>query len=88
VTNAQPHVTVDPVTALVAALATDRAGQGTAARDGMRQLEQAWPAWDEPSVRLAESLRSVGELAAAEQAYQRALERNPQRIEALIALGA
>ena len=87
-TNAQPRVTDDPVTALIAALATDRAGQGTAARDAMRQLEQAWPAWDEPSVRLAESLRSVGELAAAEQAYQRALERNPQRIEALIAFGA
>ncbi len=87
-TFAEPHATDDPVAALVSALAADRAGQRVAARHVMRQLEQAWPAWDEPSVRLAESLRSDGELPAAEEAYRRALDRNPQRIEALVALGA
>ncbi len=87
-TSAQPHVTDDPVAALVAALAADQTGQGAAARSAMQQLEQAWPAWDEPSLRLAESLRFNGQLAAAEDAYRRALERNPQRVEALIALGA
>lgn len=46
------------------------------------------PTWDEPQLRLAESLRSLGDQAASEQAYRHVLELNPKRHEALIGLAA
>jgi len=77
---------MSPTTQLNVAIAEDRAGDRARARDLMRQLGQHLPGWDEPPLRLAESLRAGGELAAAEQAYGDVLERNPSREEALIAL--
>jgi protein O-GlcNAc transferase len=52
----------------------------------MRLVALRFPEWDEPTLRLAESLRAAGEKAAAEKAYQQVLELNPKRQEALIAL--
>ena len=45
------------------------------------------PGWDEPRLRQAEILRSVEDLIGAALAYERVLEVNPVRIEALIGLG-
>lgn len=87
-TAAMPHSATDPVAALRAAIVADRSGEHERAQEAMRQLEQAWPAWDEPSLRLADSLRRTGLMPPAEQAYRRTLARNPGRIEALVALGA
>jgi protein O-GlcNAc transferase len=76
-----------PSTLLNLAIAEDRAGDRARGRRLMRQVAVRLPDWDEPVVRLAESLRAAGENAAAEQAYHQALELNPRRQEALIALG-
>jgi protein O-GlcNAc transferase len=76
-----------PSTLLNLAIAEDRAGDRARGRRLMRQVAVRLPDWDEPIVRLAESLRAAGENAAAEQAYHQALELNPRRQEALIALG-
>lgn len=79
---------ISPATLLNLALAEDRAGEPDRARGLMHELERRLPDWDEPPLRLAESLRAAGETAAAEAAYTRALEIDPRRIEALVALGA
>ncbi|MDR3539194.1 MAG: tetratricopeptide repeat protein [Acetobacteraceae bacterium] len=75
-----------PVTLLNLAIAEDRAGDRDRARGLMRSIAERLPDWDEPLVRLAESLRAADEWPAAEIAYREALDRNPRRQEALIAL--
>jgi Flp pilus assembly protein TadD len=76
-----------PATRLNLAIAEDRAGDRERGRRLMRQVAVRLPDWDEPVLRLAESLRAAGETKAAEEAYERVLELNPSRSEALIALG-
>ena len=76
-----------PATLLNLGIAEDRAGDRDRARRLMRQVAVRMPRWDEPIVRLAESLRASGENEAAEEAYHQALELNPNRREALVALG-
>ncbi len=77
-----------PATLLNLALAEDRAGDAAQALLLMRALREAMPGWDEPPLRLGESLRRAGRLAEAEAEYERALEINPQRPEALLSLAA
>ena len=77
-----------PVTQLNLALAEERCGDADAARRRIEKVAAEVPGWDEPLLRLAESLRWSGEWPAAEQAYRRTLELNPLRYEALLALGA
>ncbi len=54
----------------------------------MRELSVLLPEWDEPPLRLAESLRRDGSRAEAEAAYSAVLEINPRREEALVAKAA
>ena len=75
-----------PSTLLNLAIAEDHAGDRERGRRLMRQVAVRLPEWDEPIVRLAESFRAAGENAAAEEAYEHALDLNPKREEALIAL--
>jgi protein O-GlcNAc transferase len=75
-------------TQLNLALADEACGDIDAARQRIQHVEAAAPHWDEPPLRLAESLRRSGDWPGAEEAYRRALERNPLRQEALVALGA
>jgi protein O-GlcNAc transferase len=75
-----------PSTILNLAIAEDRTGNRDHARHLMRRVAARLPKWDEPVVRLAESLRAAGDSAAAEAAYRQVLELNPRRTEALIAL--
>jgi protein O-GlcNAc transferase len=75
-----------PVTLLNLALAEDRAGDRDRARQRMQDLADRLPEWDEPKLRLAESLRAEGRREAAEQAYAAVLEINPRREEALVSL--
>jgi protein O-GlcNAc transferase len=77
-----------PATQLNLALAEDKSGDTEAAQRRMGQVEEACPEWDEPPLRLAESLRRSGDWPAAERAYRRTLALNPARLEALVALGA
>src|SRR5271157_1196757 len=75
-----------PATLLNLALAEDRAGERDRARRRMQTLADRLPGWDEPKLRLAESLRAEGCNAAAEQAYEAVLAINPRREEALVSL--
>jgi protein O-GlcNAc transferase len=75
-----------PPTLLNLAIAEDRAGDAVRASGLMQELEQRLPDWDEPPLRLAESLRARGDPLAAEIAYARVLAVNPHREEALLAL--
>ena len=75
-----------PPTLLNLALAEERTGNMERAHGFMRRLEQELPQWDEPSLRLAESLRATGMQKEAELAYRRVLEINPRREEALLGL--
>jgi protein O-GlcNAc transferase len=75
-----------PVTVLNLAIAEDRAGDRDRARLLLQQVTNWLPTWDEPILRLAESLRAAGEHAGAEEAYRQVLDRNPFRQEALVAL--
>ncbi|MBV9750633.1 MAG: tetratricopeptide repeat protein [Acetobacteraceae bacterium] len=77
-----------PATQLNLALAEDKAGDAEAAQRRIGVVERACPEWDEPPLRLAESLRRSDSWPAAEQAYRRVLDVNPARLEALVALGA
>lgn len=77
-----------PAVMLNLAIAEDRAGDRLRARHLMRQMAIRLPDWDEPILRLAESLRAAGETAEAEQAYRDVLDLNPQRVEAMAALAA
>src|SRR3978361_1895477 len=76
-----------PAAMLNLAIAEDRAGDQERGRRLMQQVAVRIPIWDEPILRLAESLRATGEVSAAQEAYERVLELNPVRQEALIALG-
>ncbi len=76
-----------PSTLLNLAIAEDRVGDRDRARRLMQQVAVRLPNWDEPILRLAESLRASNEIAAAEEAYRRVLELNPNRPTALMALG-
>ena len=77
-----------PATSINLALAEEGCGEVEAARRRMTEVEAAVPGWDEPPLRLAESLRRAGDWTGAEWAYRRALRANPSRQEALVALGA
>ena len=61
----------DPATLLNLAIAEDRAGERERGRRLMRQVAVRLPEWDEPVLRLAESLRAAGESMAAEEATNR-----------------
>jgi predicted O-linked N-acetylglucosamine transferase (SPINDLY family) len=75
-----------PPTLLNLALAEQKAGSMERAVRLMEELQQRLPAWDEPTLRLAELLRASDNTAAAEHAYAHVLEINPRREEALLAL--
>jgi tetratricopeptide (TPR) repeat protein len=75
---------VSPATSLNLALAEDRLDCG--GRPRMRRLAERHPTWDEPWLRLAESYRRAGSLPDTVAAYERALECNPDRIDALLGL--
>ena len=77
-----------PADALNHAIALDRGGAVAPAREAMRRLAARWPDWDEPLLRLAESHRTHGGAAAAHAALRAVLRLNPNREEALLALGA
>ncbi|MBU6496900.1 MAG: hypothetical protein KGQ40_00085 [Rhodospirillales bacterium] len=70
------------------AIAEDRLGNLSASRALLTQLSDNEPDWDEPFLRLAESWRGAGEPAEAEAYFEAALQRNPAREEAMVALGA
>lgn len=78
---------LSPAQWLNQALDEARAGDTGGALARMRALEVTWPEWDEPVLRQAETLRAAGDTAAATLAYNRVLEIDPARIEALIGLG-
>ncbi len=75
-----------PSTLLNLAIAEDRGGDRVKARRLMRMLAIRLPDWDEPVLRLAESLRAAGETEDAVEAYQEVLAINPHRTEAMAAL--
>jgi predicted O-linked N-acetylglucosamine transferase (SPINDLY family) len=75
-----------PATLLNLAIAEDRAGDRGKGRRLMRMLAIRLPDWDEPVLRLAESLRAAGEVADAEETYREVLVVNPHRPEAMAAL--
>jgi protein O-GlcNAc transferase len=75
-----------PTTILNLAIAEDRAGDRDRARRLIRLVASQFPAWDEPILRLAESLRAGGESTTAEEKYRQVLELNPWRQEAMMAL--
>jgi protein O-GlcNAc transferase len=75
-----------PSTLLNLAIAEDRAGDRGKGRRLMRMLAIRLPDWDEPVLRLAESLRATGEAAEAEETYREVLAINPHRPEAMAAL--
>ena len=75
-----------PETLLNLALAEDKAGDPARALNLMEALERHLPAWDEPPLRLAETLRAAARLPDAELAYGRALAINPRRESALLGL--
>lgn len=77
-----------PALLLNLALAEEGAGDPERARSMMRALSERLEDWDEPPLRLAESLRAAGEAAAAEIAYTQVLARNPLRPEAMVGLAA
>ncbi|MGH7043392.1 MAG: tetratricopeptide repeat protein [Acetobacteraceae bacterium] len=79
---------VSPVSRLNLAIAEDRAGCAVRARRLLRDLAAQLPEWDEPLLRLGQSLRDAGRGAEAAVAYDQALERNPARPEALLARAA
>jgi protein O-GlcNAc transferase len=76
----------EPATLLNLAIAEDHAGDRGHARRLMRQVAVRSPGWDEPILRLAESLRAAAEYPQAEEAYRQVLVLNSTRPEALIAL--
>ena len=79
---------IPPAIALNRALDLARAGDIDLARDVMRRLAARYPEWDEPPLRMAQSLRDQGNLPGAVEAFRAALAVNPNREQALLALGA
>ncbi len=76
-----------PSTILNLAIAEDRTGARARARRLMQMVAVRLPAWDEPILRIAESLRAENDSLAAEEAYRHVLSLNPNRPTALVALG-
>ncbi len=76
---------VSAVTRINLAIAEDRLSPD--GRATLRAVAKAFPLWDEPPLRLAESHRRAGDVAEAIAQYRQTLELNPDRIEALIGLG-
>lgn len=70
------------------AIDLDRAGETRVAQALMRQLAERLPDWDEPLARLADSQRAQGADVAAMATYRAVLALNPNRVPALLALGA
>jgi len=66
----------------------DRAGEANRACVLLRGLTEILPDWDEPWLRLAETLRARHEHSAAMDAYRAVLRLNPNRVSALLGLGA
>ena len=79
---------LSPASQLNHAIDLDRAGETSRAHNLMRRLADRLPDWDEPLSRLAESLRRHGASAAAMDLYRSVLALNPNREQALLALGA
>ncbi len=77
-----------PVARLRRALALSRDSDPEPGFAALRNLAAAYPAWDEPLLRLAQGLRQAGDVAAAAAAYDAVLEINPGRPEALLGLAA
>ncbi|MDD2877262.1 MAG: tetratricopeptide repeat protein [Acidiphilium sp.] len=77
----------DPIAILNHAITLDIQGDRVAARALMQKVADQLPAWDEPWLRLGQSLRGEGNAEAAATAYDAALARNPQRVDALLARG-
>jgi predicted O-linked N-acetylglucosamine transferase (SPINDLY family) len=77
-----------PAELLNYAIDLDRAGDTGRAHTLMRRLADRLPAWDEPLARLANSQRAHGSVTAAADTYRAALALNPNRVPALLALGA
>jgi protein O-GlcNAc transferase len=84
---ANPFADPSPAGQLNQAIDLDRSGRTSQARELMRRLAGDLPDWDEPPMLLAGSLRACGERAAAD-AYRAVLALNPNRVQALLALGA
>jgi predicted O-linked N-acetylglucosamine transferase (SPINDLY family) len=80
--------TASPLTCLNLAIAEEHAGCPARGRRLLRELAALLPGWDEPPLRLGQSLRSAGRNAEAALAYDEALARNPIRPESLIARAA
>jgi predicted O-linked N-acetylglucosamine transferase (SPINDLY family) len=76
-----------PATLLNLALAEDRTGHPARGRRLMRALAARLPDWEEPPLRLAESLRAAGAVTEAETEYRRVLAINPRHADAQVALG-
>jgi predicted O-linked N-acetylglucosamine transferase (SPINDLY family) len=74
-----------PATQLNIALAEERVGRDGRAR--MQTLATLHPDWGEVHFRLAESLRRAGALDDAVAEYERVLELDANRVEALLRLG-
>ncbi len=84
---AQAGGDTSPTLRLNLAIAHDRLGNHEVARRLMRAVAGDMPDWDEPWLRLGESLRGQSRLEDAVDAYRQALERAPLRQESLISLG-
>ncbi len=77
-----------PAERLNRAIDLDRAGDSGAAQAAMQQLAECLPDWDEPLARLADCQRACGARETAADTYCAVLALNPNRISALLALGA
>jgi protein O-GlcNAc transferase len=88
---AEPEASEDEATPatvwLNRAIAEAQLGHADRARVLFAKIGERLSDWDEPFVRLAESFRAEGDRTSAMAAYERALERNPRRAEALLGLG-
>ncbi|MCW3476512.1 tetratricopeptide repeat protein [Limobrevibacterium gyesilva] len=76
-----------PTMLLNKALTEERQGNADAARAWFAEVSRQLPEWDEPVLRRAESFRFAGDDTEAGAAYERVLELNPNRPEALLGLG-
>ncbi len=75
-----------PATRLNLALAEQHAGDPAQALAIMQAVATQEPGWSEPPLRLAEFWRARDDAARAVDAYERALDRDPARHEALLGL--
>ncbi len=75
------------ITVLSHAILLEDQGTHETARALMHQVATMRPDWDEPWLRIGQSLRGQGRQVEATAAYDAALVRNPNRFEALLARG-